>query len=340
MPEKSVVLGFSGGMDSVTAAKKLTSEGWRVVAVTLDTVGDTAMLDKAQRIASELGIEHHIVDVKEAFQREIIDYFISEYKRGHTPAPCTVCNSAVKWRYLVAQADALGVEKVATGHYFRIEKDGDKFFVACAADGAKDQSYYLWNLPQSTLSRIITPMSEMLKSEVREGFADKRESMGICFLRGQSYRDFLVKHAPEVLRCGDIVNVAGDKVGQHDGVAFYTIGQKRGMELSEGGLSVVGIDAERSQIVVGENCLLYKSTLDITRCNIVDEEEFMSADDVSLVVRGIGRNPQGFILKKEPIEGGYRIVLDDPAWAPAIGQPVVFYRRNRVLGGGFIAHYL
>lgn len=337
--DKSVVLGFSGGMDSITAARKLTAEGWRVVAVTLDTVGDALMLDKAQRVAAEMGIEHHIVDVREAFQRYIIDYFISEYKRGCTPAPCTVCNSTIKWRFLIEQADALGIEKVATGHYFRVEREGDKYFVARAADRTKDQSYYLWDLPQSVLSRVITPMSEMIKSNVRENFTDKRESMGICFLRGRSYREFLTQHAPEVLRGGDIVTTEGDVVGQHDGVAFYTIGQKRGMELSVGGLAVVDIDASRNIIIVGTPDKLYKHTLDITQCNIVDKKLFESAGDVSLIIRGIGRNPEGYIINKKPIAEGYRITLEHPAWAPAIGQPVVFYRQNRVLGGGFISRY-
>lgn len=339
MPNKSVVLGFSGGMDSVTAARKLSSEGWRVVAVTLDTAGDNVMLEKARQAAEQLNIEHLVVDVREAFRRDVVDYFISEYRCGHTPAPCTVCNSAIKWRYLIAQADALGIEKVATGHYFRMEQEGERFFVARAADPAKDQSYYLWNLSQEVLSRVITPMSDMIKSAVRENFADKRESMGVCFLQGKSYRDFLIRHAPQVLRRGEIVKADGSVVGYHDGVAFYTIGQKRGLDMSESGLAVVAVDAEHNRLVVGEHTDLYKSTLEVERCNFADEEQFISADDVSVVVRGIGRNPRGYILDKEPVAGGYRITLEDPAFAPAIGQPVVFYRRNRVIGGGFISRY-
>ena len=336
---KSVVLGFSGGMDSVTAVGRLTAEGWRVVAVTLDTMGDEAMITKARRIAAELGVEHHVVDVRREFQREVIDYFIEEYAKGHTPAPCTVCNPAIKWRYLIQTADALGIEKVATGHYFRVEEDDGKYFVARATDQTKDQSYYLWNLSQDVLSRIVTPMSDMLKRDVRENFADKRESMGICFLRGVGYREFLVQHCPDVVRRGEIVDIEGRVVGYHDGIAFYTIGQKRGLEGVGDGRAVVGMDVPSNRLIVGTADMLYKSTLEIEDCNIVDKELFTTAADVSVVVRGIGRNPQGFIRRVEPQEGGYRIVLDDPAWAPAVGQPVVFYRKNRVLGGGFIARY-
>lgn len=337
MSEKSVVLGFSGGMDSVTAARKLSAEGWRVVAVTLDTVGDEPMLEKARRVAAEIGIDHHIVNVKEAFQSDVIDYFVSEYQRGHTPAPCTVCNSAIKWKYLISQTDKLGIEKVATGHYFRVECDGDKYYVARAADLSKDQSYYLWNLPQNILSRIITPMSDMMKSDVRVNFTDKRESMGICFLRGEGYREFLTNHCSEVVRRGEIVDTDGNVVGMHDGVAFYTIGQKRGLDGVTTGMAVVDIDADTNRLVVGAADKLYKSTLEIDNCNIVDKELFMTAGDMSIIVRGIGRNPAEFIRRVEAIDGGYRIELGDPAWAPAVGQPVVFYRQNRVLGGGFVS---
>lgn len=339
MAEKSVVLGFSGGMDSITAATKLKREGWRIVAVTLDTVGDEAMIDKARRKALELGVEHRVVDVREAFRREIISYFIDSYSAGHTPAPCTVCNYAIKWKWLAREADALGVEHIATGHYFNVERVGDRCYVARARDAVKDQSYYLWGLSQDILRRILTPMGDMLKSDVRECFADKRESMGLCFLQGMAYRDFLQEHCPDTARKGDVVDAEGRVIGRHDGVAFYTIGQKRGFECEMPGVAVVEIDAVRNRLVVGENSLLYKSTLEVSKCNIVDNKEFLYSEDVSVVVRGIGRNPEGFIRRVEPVEGGFRVELENPAWAPAVGQPVVFYRQNRVIGGGFVSRY-
>lgn len=337
--DKSIVLGFSGGMDSITAARKLIADGWSIVAVTLDITGDKPLINKAEAAAKELGIEHCTLDIQPIFQREIIDYFISEYKNGHTPAPCTLCNSHIKWKYLTEFADSRGIEKVATGHYFRIEQENGKFFVARAADLSKDQSYYLWDLSQNILSRALTPMCDMMKRDVKENFTDKRESMGVCFLQGINYREFLTQHCPEVVHRGDIVNINGQTVGTHDGIAFYTIGQKRGLEGLEAGQAVIDIDADKNRLIVGPADKLYKSILEIKQCNVVDNELFINSNDVSIIIRGIGRNPDGYIRSKLVIDDGYRIVLDNPAWAPAIGQPVVFYRQNRVLGGGFITGY-
>lgn len=337
MPQKSVVLGFSGGMDSVTSAIKLKSEGWRVVALTLDTVGDKAMTEKAQRVAKEIGVEHLTVDVREAFREKIINYFIDSYSSGHTPAPCTVCNAAIKWQWLISEADRLGIEHIATGHYFKVEERDGRYYVVRATDLSKDQSYYLWGLSQDTLRRVITPMGDVRKSEIRSNFADKRESMGLCFLQGMAYRDFLLEHCPQTARMGEVVDANGARVGTHSGVAFYTIGQKRGFDCSLERVAVVAIDAENNRLVVGEDSLLYKSTLEVSNYNIVNINEFINSKDISVMVRGIGRNPEGYIRKAEPVEGGFLVELEHPAWAPAIGQPVVFYRQNRVIGGGFLA---
>lgn len=337
MSSKSVVLGFSGGMDSITSAMKLKSEGWRVVALTLDTVGNKAMTDKARQMAAEIGVEHLTVDVREAFREKIINYFIDSYSSGRTPAPCTVCNTAIKWQWLMTEADRLGIEHIATGHYFKVEEHDERYYVARATDLSKDQSYYLWGLSQTILRRVITPMEDVRKSDIRENFADKRESMGLCFLQGVAYRDFLQEYCPQTVRMGEVVDINGVKVGSHSGIAFYTIGQKRGFECSLQGVAVVAIDVERNRLVVGEDLLLYKPTLEIIDCNVVDINEFVTSDDISVMVRGIGHNPEGYIRKVESSEGGFRIELENPAWAPAVGQPVVFYRQNRVIGGGFLS---
>lgn len=335
---ESVVLGFSGGMDSATATTLLKSSFKRVVAVTLDTIGDEAMLARARESASQLGVEHIVLDVRREFSAKIINYFIESYARGHTPAPCTLCNSAIKWHYLARVADDLGIKHIATGHYFNVVQHNGFYYVARAKDSAKDQSYYLWGLGQDILCRIVTPMGDVIKQDIKRNFSDKSESMGICFLRGRNYRDFITCHRAELATKGNIVDSESKVVGSHDGVAFYTIGQKRGFELSDSvcGKSVVGIDAERNELRVGGESELLKVTLEIEQCNIVDYNELLSADDVSVVVRGIGRNPAGYICKAEQMSYGVRIELSEPAWALAAGQPIVFYRQNRVIGGGFL----
>ena len=336
---KSVVLGFSGGIDSMTAAQLLKRDGYNVRAVTLDTVGDTTLVETAALRARELGIDFNVVDVRSDFSKYIIDYFTQSYRLGRTPAPCTVCNPLIKWHHLSKCADEIGADYVATGHYFKVVHYNNHYYVARAADSAKDQSYYLWGLGQSLLSRILTPMCDIIKSDVKQNFSDKRESMGLCFLQGRSYRDFLVEKCGDVVRCGDIVDTEGRKVGRHDGVAFYTIGQKRGLDMELSGVAVVGINAERNELIVGPQEMLFHETLEIGGCNIVDEDELLSANDISVVIRGIGRNPSGFARSIERTKSGYKISLSDPAWAPAVGQPLVFYRQNIVIGGGIVESF-
>lgn len=331
-----VLLGFSGGIDSVTSVGLLQAEGYDVVALTLDMTGDGEMLRMAAERAAELGVEHHICDVRAAFSHHITDYFIRSYLRGYTPAPCTVCNPTIKWHYMAQCADNLNIRHIASGHYFNVVLSDGKYFVRRAADAAKDQSYYLWGLKQATLSRIITPMGNMIKEQVKADFADKRESMGLCFLRGQLYRDFIASRCPSALAEGDVVDASGRVVGRHDGIAFYTVGQKRGFECSVAGGVVIDIDAANNRLVVGRNDDLYKHTINIAECNVVDDEELLAADDITILVRGLGRNPSGFLRSVVPTSEGYRLTLSSPAWALALGQPVVLYRGDRVLGGGFI----
>ena len=333
---KSVLLGFSGGIDSQTAARMLSAEGYRVVLATIDTTGDPHLRDRAERIARKLNLEWHCIDRRAEFKRDIIDYFCSEYAQGHTPAPCTRCNTHIKWKTLEEVADNLGIEHIATGHYFSVTERNGHHYVTKGIDPAKDQSYYLWGLGQSTLRRAITPMGEAIKSEVKANFADKSESMGICFLEGKHYIDFLTErgivHTP-----GSIVNHQGEVVGQHSGIACYTIGQRRGVGIPEG-YRVVDIDAKSNHLIVGSKEELNKNWIYINRCNIVDINELLSSTDITVKIRGIGLNPL-LPVRIEPHNDGYIIRFDDPAWAPAKGQPLVLYRNNLVIGGGIVVDF-
>ena len=336
---RSVLLGFSGGMDSVAAVDILRQQGLSVTALTLNTTGDDQMLQMATSKAVTLGVEHVIKDVRQEFEQQIVRYFLSSYLAGRTPAPCTLCNPLIKWHHLIAEADRLGIDAVATGHYFNVVQHDGRYYVAKALDARKDQSYYLWGLSQDTLSRIITPMGRMIKQEINPILSKSKESMGLCFLQGKSYGEFIKTRTPEACVAGDIVTQRGCVVGRHDGVAFYTIGQKRGVETSVMGARVVAIDAERNLLVVGENDDLYRQILDVDRCNIVSREEFLESKDIRVVVRGVGRNPEGYVRRVEDLGGKYRVELENPAWAPAVGQPIVFYRGDRVIGGGFLEGY-
>ena len=333
---KSVLLGFSGGIDSTAAAQRLRGEGYRVVAITIDTMLRSESVERARLRAEELGIEWYLYNGRERFERDIIEYFCQEYRRGHTPAPCTRCNTLIKWQILLEEAERLGIEHIATGHYFNIEQHNGYYYVIKGIDPAKDQSYYLWGLSQEVLRRAITPMGRLIKSEVKEGLKDKSESMGICFLEGRPYAEFLERRGVE-MREGDIIDECGKVCGSHNGIARYTIGQKRGEGLKDG-LRVVDIDAANNRIIVGTSTSLYKHKLYITDCNIVDINELLTADDITIKIRGIGVNP----LQPVSIESwddGYIIHTPDAAFAPAKGQPLVFYRNNRVIGGGIVVGF-
>ena len=331
-----VLLGFSGGIDSSMSARLLLEQGYQVVALTIDTMGDMAMLAKAERVAQELGVEWHAFDAKARFECDIIDYFCAEYRAGRTPAPCTRCNTHVKWRVLLDEANRLGIKYIATGHYFRIEYHNGNYYVAKGLDSAKDQSYYLWGLSQEVLSRAITPMGEKIKSEVKAGFQDKSESMGICFLEGNPYAEFLKCRGVTTAE-GDILNSCGKVCGRHNGIIHYTIGQRRGEGIPEG-KRVVDICAHNNSIIVGEKQDLYKHQLYITNCNIVDENELLTSQDITIKIRGIGVNPELPVLVERHDEG-YLITSPDKAFAPAKGQPLVLYRNNLVIGGGIVESF-
>ena len=333
---KSVLLGFSGGIDSTAAAQRLRGEGYRVVAITIDTMLRSESVERARLRAEELGIEWYLYDGRERFERDIIEYFCQEYRRGHTPAPCTRCNTLIKWQILLEEAERLGIEHIATGHYFNIEQHNGHYYVTKGVDPAKDQSYYLWGLSQEVLRRAITPMGRLIKSEVKKGLKDKSESMGICFLEGRPYAEFL-EHRGVDMRKGDIIDECGKVCGSHNGIARYTIGQKRGEGLKDG-LRVVDIDAANNRIIVGASTSLYKHKLYITDCNIVDINELLTADDITIKIRGIGVNPLQPV-SVERWESGFVVHTPDAAFAPAKGQPLVFYRNNRVIGGGIVVGF-
>lgn len=336
MTQQGVVLGFSGGIDSCASARWLIDRGYRVVAVTIDTMCDDELLASAEQKAKELGIEWMKVDATERFRSEIIDYFINSYRLGLTPAPCTRCNPIIKWHTLLNVANDLGIYHIATGHYFNIVQHRGHHYVAKGADPVKDQSYYLWGLGEEILSRALTPMGSAIKSEIKANLTNKSESMGICFLRGKHYTEFLQDEGLE-LTPGNILSTDGTPLSTHNGIARYTIGQKRGKGIPEG-LRVIDISSEDNSLTVGKNELLHKRRLYIRETYIVNKEELLTSQDITIKIRGIGRNPEKYVSINE-WHDGYVIECDDSAWAPAKGQPLVLYRGNLVIGGGIVVDF-
>lgn len=330
---ESVLLAFSGGIDSCAAVDILRSEGYVVVLATIDMMGDESILANAKRRAEALGCEFHIIDAREIFEREIVSEFVMEYMSGRTPAPCTRCNTLIKWELIAKKADEIGIKKIATGHYFQITPHNNKHYVTRAIDPQKDQSYYLWGVSEEILSRAITPMGRKIKAEVKSKSDQTKESMGVCFLHGKHYTDLLCSRCRE-LPGGDVINNNREVVGHHNGIARYTIGQKRGEGIPEG-MRVVEIDAENNRIIVGDNSELYTKRLHLERCHFVDSEEVLSSDKITVMVRGIGRNPKGY-AQLSLTDYGAEVTLDSDAWAVAPGQPIVLYIGDRVVGGGYL----
>ncbi|WP_291859526.1 tRNA 2-thiouridine(34) synthase MnmA, partial [Marinilabilia sp.] len=244
-----VILGMSGGLDSTMSALLLKQQGYQVIGLTLKTwhlhpEQYNQELQKASSLARELGIEHSILDISQAFKKEVVDYFCEEYQTGRTPNPCNRCNPLIKWPWLIKKADELNCFWVATGHYVQKEKEDDRWYIKKGADHSKDQSYFLWNLNQDILERAIFPLGNLSKREVRKmalayglnETARKKESMGVCFLGGTNYRDFLLQKQENTelpVRKGEIVDEAGTTLGSHPGLAFYTVGQKKGLGLTD-----------------------------------------------------------------------------------------------------------
>ncbi|MFI3293466.1 MAG: tRNA 2-thiouridine(34) synthase MnmA [Rikenellaceae bacterium] len=334
MINKRVILAFSGGIDSSAVAENLRDEGYDVTALMLSLAeGDEEQILKGRESARKMGINFVVKDCRERFRREVIDYFVGEYIAGRTPAPCTRCNPHIKWVELVEYAKSVEADYIATGHYFSTVHHNGKIYVSKAKDPRKDQSYYLWGVSQEALQMALTPMADKIKEDIKSRSTLKKESMGVCFLRGCHYSE-LIERVGHKIRRGEIVNLVGEVVGEHRGLAYYTIGQKRGEGIPMG-LAVVGMNAANNQIVVGEDRELYTNTLVINECNFVDEEEVLSSSNISVLVRGLGRNPEGYAkVEKSTVDGEYIVHLENPAWACAQGQPVVLYIDDRVIGGG------
>lgn len=353
---EKVLVALSGGLDSAAVVLMLKESLYDVEALYLDITGSAPALQKARDVAQILGVRLHVESAGDYFSRTIIDYLLAEHQAGRTPSPCGRCNPLIKWEMVCRVASRMGIQKVATGHYVRLgELDGIPT-IRRGVDPVKDQSYYLWGVGREFLDRAILPLGSMTKLEVRKylhnrGFdvlSSSQESMSLCFLEveGQrvGYNEFLRHHLGSALRRGEVRDVAGRTVGYHDGYQLYTPGQKRGFEITipapHGAVySVVEtLPLENILIVSDLQEDLYRTTIICKGMVSNHLETLLCADDISVVVRGLGRNPEGYAQSIELIDlDAFRITLPDKgAWAVAPGQPVVFYKGDMVVAGAII----
>jgi len=351
-----VVIGLSGGVDSSTAAALLVEQGYDVVGITLklwpqDCVsraedkccGPQAVAD-ARSVAGRLGIPYYLIDEAEDFQRQVVEYFAEEYRAGRTPNPCVMCNEKLKFGTLIGRARKLGAELIATGHYARVQEDPvtGRRLLRRGRDLRKDQTYFLFSLRQDQLARAVFPLGDMSKSDARDiardsrlKTADKEESMEICFVPDNDYGAFLQKADLVRQHRGDIVDREGNVLGRHDGIEFYTIGQRRGLALSSNRpLYVIELDPARNRVVVGDATDLDAAEFTIERCNWIPFADPPASFEATARIR---YNHPGTAAAIEPLEGGRaRVRLHQAQRAITPGQACVLYQDDLVLGGGWI----
>jgi tRNA-specific 2-thiouridylase len=362
-----VVVAMSGGVDSSVAAALLVEQGYEVIGVMMRLWAEgpgsskgggenrcctPQAVDDARRVAAQLGIPFHLVNYDAEFKDCVVSYFVTEYGRGRTPNPCLACNRHIRFGHLLRHAQALGAAYLATGHYARVDHASGRFRLRMGSDPQKDQSYVLYMLDQDDLRRVLFPLSSHTKDQVRAmarrwdlPVADRDESMELCFVADDDYRRFLSRHAPHTVQPGPVLDTAGREIGQHQGLPFYTVGQRRGLgtvararsrgAAGPAALYVIRLDVARNALIVGPARELGRRTL------VAEEVTYVS-----------GKPPGGTVQVQAKIR--YKATLADGTWAPldgdrarvefdsplrdiTPGQAVVAYEGDVVLGGGIIS---
>jgi len=344
-----IAVALSGGVDSAVAAYTLKQQGHDVVGLTMLLSLSSAGSDHletttaaASRVAAVLDIEHTVLDATERFRELVIAPFLREYASGRTPNPCIVCNEAVKFGLLMDEADGLGAGLMATGHHARVVTGDDGARLLRGRDGAKDQSYFLYRLSQKQLARSLMPIGEMTKDEVRAIATDLgvtafsgRESADMCFA-GAGLPAFIRSEAPELLRPGPIEDLDGRTLGEHDGVALYTVGQRSGLGVAVGiPVYVIRIDVARRAVIVGDGSQLMSGALEAH--DLAWPSGGPPAHEFEAVARvRYAARPARCRVTVEHHSARVRFTEEQRAIAP--GQSVVFYDGDHVLGGGIIEH--
>jgi len=341
-----ITVAMSGGVDSSVAARLLIEQGHEVVGVFLENGASgsgpgSSSAEDARTVAADLGVGLEVLDLSAEFA-ELIDYFVDEYCRGRTPNPCVMCNRTLKFRRLLDSAAGTGAEAVATGHHARLSREGERIAIRRGVDPDKDQSYVLSYLTQEQLAKLVFPVGDLQKSDVREiarqaglDVHSKAESQDICFIPEGDYRPVLRDRMDVGPRPGDIIDEKGQVVGQHEGIQFYTIGQRRGLRVALGSARyVVKLDPLKNEVHIGPDEDLRRKELTVSRINWVALDSPGEPLRCTVQIR-YNHQPANATLYSLA-EDRARVTFDEPQRAIAPGQVAVFYDDDIVLGGGWI----
>jgi len=341
--QEKVLVGMSGGVDSSAAALILKNKGYDVSGITLTLTDNDNSRDiaDAKAVCERLGITHTVLDLRKEFKEQVISYFINEYKSGRTPNPCIVCNKHIKFGAMLDYAERNGFDRIATGHYARVVQENGRFLLKRGADLSKDQSYVLYSLTQNQLSRLLLPLGEVSKPQVREmtekaGLvsADRPDSQDICFVPDGDYASFIEKTDGFTSEKGDYVDIKGNTIGQHEGVIHYTIGQRKGLGIALGKPQfVIDKNPDTNRVVLGDEEHLFKRQVYVEDVNFIPFDELKTALPVYAKLRYRHKEQPAVIY---PYKEGMMIEFSSPQRAPSPGQAAVFYYSDVVIGGGII----
>jgi tRNA-specific 2-thiouridylase len=355
-----VLVAMSGGVDSSVAAVMLHEQGYEVIGITMKTwdyassgssskeTGCCSLdsINDARSLAVSYGFPHYILDIREEFGNFVIDNFVEEYLAGRTPNPCVLCNTHIKWEALIKRANLLDCEFIATGHYANIRNENNRYVISKGKDESKDQSYVLWGVSQANLARTMLPLGKFHKPEIKQMAIDmgqkelaaKSESYEICFVPDNDYRAFLKHQVPTLeneVNGGEFVLRDGTVVGKHKGYPFYTVGQRKGLEIALGEpMFVLEIQPEQNRVILGRHDELERVQAVVRGYNLVKYENIPTGIESLTKIRYKDKGTMSTI-----VENGDHILVDfhEPVLGLAPGQSAVFYEGNDLIGGGIIS---
>lgn len=348
MKNKKVLLGMSGGVDSSVSAILLKNQGYEVIGTTLEmfknTCSDTDTQEDAKKMCDFIGIPHYTYNYKNEFKKHIIDDFVECYSNCKTPNPCIECNRYMKFGAMYEKAKELGCNYIATGHYAKTEysEKYGKWVLKKSNSVKKDQSYVLWNIPKDVIEHILFPLADFeTKEEIREiarqnnlKVANKPDSEDICFIPDGNYKKFLEENSNISQKQGNIVNRKGEILGKHTGLYNYTIGQRKGLGISNKvPLFVLGFNKDKNEVIVGEECELYRKEIEVTDINLLLFDKVDEWLEVGVKTRYSSKVAKARILQ---VGNNMKIIFEEPQRAITPGQSAVFYIGDIVVGGGKI----